>query len=29
VQRAVAATNKAVMRQLQRVLEATVLRDKG
>ncbi|WP_319452645.1 MULTISPECIES: MOSC domain-containing protein [unclassified Mycobacterium] len=29
VQRAAAATNKAVMRQLQRVLEATVLRDKG
>lgn len=28
VQRAAAATNKAVMRQLQRVLEATVLREK-
>jgi uncharacterized protein YcbX len=29
VRRAAAATNKTVMRQLQRVLEATVLRDKG
>jgi uncharacterized protein YcbX len=29
IQRAATATNKAVMRQLQRVLEATVLRDKG
>jgi uncharacterized protein YcbX len=29
VRRAAAAANKAVMRQLQRVLEATVLRDKG